>query len=206
MARRRQPSRSQNRLQLARPDNRVYLGNILLDLIPIPLHQASGDHNPLGLAAGLVLHHLQNRVHRLLLGGVDKAARIDDNNLGVFRVRRQLRTVVVQHPHHHFGVDKILGAAERDEAHLRFSGGGNDGFENGIRHPSILLGFARFPLRCCISCFTTAFQRRDSQSRDAQTSPPAAGKADSASTANPAQPAPAPAPNSNPPHPPSRSS
>ena len=148
MAAWRQTGGSQNRFQLPGPDDRVDLWNVLLDLIAIALNQASGDDDPARFAACLVLHHLEDGVDRLLFGGIDEAAGVDDDNFRVFRVGGQLGTVVVQQTHHHFGVDQVLGAAERDEAHLRFSRGGNGGFENGRRHPSILLGCARFH---CIS-------------------------------------------------------
>ncbi len=117
-----QACRLQNRFQLARANHGVHLWNALLNLVAIALHQAACDDELLCRARGFVPRHLQNRVHRLLLGRVDKAASIDDKNLCLFGTRRQPRARAIQQPHHHLGVNKVLRAAQRDKAHNWGSG------------------------------------------------------------------------------------
>jgi hypothetical protein len=65
-----------------------------------------------------VLDHLEDGVDGLLLGGVDEAAGVDDDDLGVFGAGGQLGSVVVEQAHHDLRVDEVFGAAERDEAYL----------------------------------------------------------------------------------------
>ena len=112
---------SENRFEFASADDGIDLRNVLLNLVAVALDQTAGDDDALRLAAILLLmlHHLEDGIDGLLLGGIDEAAGVDDDNLGVFSARRQLGSVVVQHAHHHLGVDEILGAAERDEPYFR---------------------------------------------------------------------------------------
>jgi hypothetical protein len=65
-----------------------------------------------------VLDHLEDGVDGLLLGGVDEAAGVDDDDLGVFGSGCELGSVVVEQAHHDLGVDEVFGAAEGDEAYL----------------------------------------------------------------------------------------
>jgi hypothetical protein len=65
-----------------------------------------------------VLDHLEDGVDGLLLGGVDEAAGVDDDDLGVFGARGELGSVVVEEAHHDLGVDEVFGAAEGDEAYF----------------------------------------------------------------------------------------
>src|SRR5208337_3095342 len=58
----------ENLLQLAGANHRVNLGDVLLDLSPVALDQAAGDNQLLRSPGSLVLRHLQDRVHRFLLG------------------------------------------------------------------------------------------------------------------------------------------
>ena len=57
-----------NGFELARTDDRIDLGDVALNLVAVALHQAAGYHQPLRAprVRDLVLHHLQNGVHRLL--------------------------------------------------------------------------------------------------------------------------------------------
>ena len=84
----------------------------------------------LGFAAVLllVLDHLEDGVDGLLLGGVDEAAGVDDDDFGVFGVGGEFGSVVMEQAHHDLGVDEVFGAAERDEAYFGFRGRG--GLEN----------------------------------------------------------------------------
>ncbi len=129
-------------------DDGVHLRNVFADLIAVPLHQAAGDDEACGLAAlfALVLDHLEDGVDGLLLGGVDEAAGVDDDDVGVFGVGGEFAAGAVEQAHHDFGVDEVFGAAERDEAdawaslRLRGSGvlrgcaGGEREIKHGGRH------------------------------------------------------------------------
>ncbi len=123
-----QPGSLQNCLQLASAHHRIDLGNVAANLVPKALHEASGNDQPPGFPAirDLVLRHLQNRVHRLLLGRVDEAACVDDQNLRVLGARGQLAAGAVKQPHHHLGVHQIFRTAQRDEA---------DSWPRGDRRP-----------------------------------------------------------------------
>ena len=114
----------QDVFELTGADDCVDLGDVLPDLVAVALHQAAGDDDALGAAFGLVLDHLEDGRDRLLLGGVDEAAGVDDDDLGVFGVGGEGGSVVVEHAHHHFGVDEVFGTAKRDEADLGPCGDG----------------------------------------------------------------------------------
>ena len=116
----REAGSGEDAFKLAGADDGVDFGNVGADLVAVALDQAAGNNQPRRLAAigDLVLHHLEDGVDALLLGRVDEGAGIDDQDLGVFGALGELGAVVVQEAHHHFGVDEILGAAERDEADL----------------------------------------------------------------------------------------
>jgi len=106
--------------ELAGADYGVYFGDVLLDFVAVALDEAAGDDDATRFAAVLllVLDHLEDGVDGLLLGGVDEAAGVDDDDLGVFGARGELGSVVVEETHHDLGVDEVFGAAERDEAYL----------------------------------------------------------------------------------------
>jgi hypothetical protein len=78
--------------ELAGADYGVDFGDVLLDLVAVALDEAAGDDEALGFAAvgDLVLHHLEDGVDGLLLGGVDEAAGVDDEDFGVFGARGEL--------------------------------------------------------------------------------------------------------------------
>jgi len=57
--------------------------------------------------------HLEDRLDRLLLGGADEAAGIDDDHLRLARIPHHLEAGLVAHAEHDLGIDAILGAAER---------------------------------------------------------------------------------------------
>ena len=65
-----------------------------------------------------MLDHLEDGVDGLLLGGVDEAAGVDDEDLGVFGAGGELGAAAMEQAHHDLGVDEVLGAAERDEAYF----------------------------------------------------------------------------------------
>ena len=141
-----QPRRSQDLFQFARAHNSVDFRNILPDLVPIALHQATGHNEPPRPAIRLVLRHLEDRIDGLLLGRVNKRAGIDDENLGRLHVGRHLRAGAVQQTHHDLAVDEVLGAAQRDKPDLRTRQGpprqvfeilGIDGAQSGLVEKSL---------------------------------------------------------------------
>lgn len=88
--------------QFAGSDDCVHFRDVLLDLVAVTLYQAAGYDDALGFAAVLllVLDHLEDGVDRLLLGGVDEAAGVDDDDLGVFGPGGEFGSVVVEEAHH----------------------------------------------------------------------------------------------------------
>src|SRR5262249_25383920 len=86
-------------------------------------------------AGFLVLGHLQNRVHGLLLGRIDKAAGIDDNDVCVPWFVRELVAAIGQLTHHHFRVYKILGTPKTDKADFQ-SGSLRARYETSEYHPA----------------------------------------------------------------------
>ncbi len=101
-------------------DYGVDFGDVLLNFVAVALDEAAGYDDALGFAAVLllVLDHLEDGVDGLLLGGVDEAAGVDDDDLGVFGAGGELGSVVVEQAHHDLGVDEVFGAAEGDETYL----------------------------------------------------------------------------------------
>src|SRR5205823_13174201 len=69
-----------------------------------------------GGAVLLVLRHLQNRVDRFLLRLVDERAGVDDQDVGLRRILRQLVPRLFRETKHHLGVDEVLRTAEGNKA------------------------------------------------------------------------------------------
>src|SRR5262249_20248567 len=83
------------------------LGTVLLDHAP-------GDDDAVDLAPLLAFHLLENRLDRLLLGAVDEAARVDEDDFRV-RVRDDVVAGALQMAEHDLGVHEILRTAEGDD-------------------------------------------------------------------------------------------
>ena len=90
--------------EFAGADDGVDFGDVALDLVAVALDQAAGDDEALGLAAvlGLMPDHLEDGVHGLLFGGVDKGAGVDDEDFGLAGVWGEIGSVVVEQAHHDF--------------------------------------------------------------------------------------------------------
>jgi hypothetical protein len=120
--------------EFAGADDCVYFGDVLSNFVAVALDEATGYDYALGFAAVLllVLDHLEDGVDGLLLGGVDEAAGVDDDDLGVFGAGGEFGSVVVEEAHHDLGVDEVFGAAEGDEAYFgAYQCGGFDYFSFG---------------------------------------------------------------------------
>ena len=102
-------------------DDRVHFGHFRANVAAVALDQAAGDDQALRAAGLLVLGHLEDGVDRFLLGGVDEAARVDDDDVGLLRVRRQLVAAGRELAHHDLGIDEILGTPQTDKTN--FQGG-----------------------------------------------------------------------------------
>ena len=120
---------TQNLLQLAGADHRIDLRNVLLDFVAIAFHQAAGNDQLLRPAADLVLRHLQDRVHRLLLGRVDERAGVHDDDVGVFGARRDLGPTLREQAHHDLAVHQVLGTAQAHESYFL----GSSSWLQGVR-------------------------------------------------------------------------
>ncbi len=105
-------------MQVREPQKEVDLGNLVLQFLLISLDQAPDGHDRFDVAFLLELSGAQDRVDRFLLGGVDEAAGIDENDVGVRQIGGHHRAVAYQVSHQAFGIDRRFIAAERDDAEL----------------------------------------------------------------------------------------
>ena len=78
----------EDRFELAGADDGVDFRDVFLNLVAIALDEAAGDDKLACAALGLVAGHLENGVDRFLLGCVDEGAGVDDEDLGLFGMRR----------------------------------------------------------------------------------------------------------------------
>ena len=69
-------------------------------------------------AVCLVARHLEDRVDRFLLGGIDERAGVDDEHVGLRRVLCELVTRLLREPQHHLGVDEVFRTAQTDQTDL----------------------------------------------------------------------------------------
>ena len=83
-------------------------------------HAADADDGPAG-AVLLESARFNERVDRLLLRGVDEAARIHDNDLGLREIGREFRAGIRELSYIALTVDGVFVAAEREEGELQRS-------------------------------------------------------------------------------------
>ena len=77
------------------------LSSTTMELLAISLRQTARDHEPAARARLLVLGQLQNRVDRFLLRLVDERAGVDDEDICVRGVGRELVAGLLGQPEHH---------------------------------------------------------------------------------------------------------
>ena len=82
----------------------IYFRYFLNDLILITLCHTSGHDQSLTFCIFFVLCHLQDRVNTLFLGIIDKAAGVDDDNICLCLIIRDLDSVITEHSKHKFCV------------------------------------------------------------------------------------------------------
>ncbi len=108
----------ENSLHFAGPHDGIHFRNLFENLIAKSLDKASGDDELARRAKFLVLGHLQNRVDGLFLRRLDEAARIDDEDLGFIRSRRQFVAFARKNTHHHLAIHEVLRATQANESDL----------------------------------------------------------------------------------------
>ena len=111
--------RAQHVVHLSGAEGGVDLGDLAAQLLVVALGEAAGDHQTPRAARLLLARHLEDRVDRFLLGPVDERARVDDDDVRLFRVRHQPVPALRQVPEHHLAVDEVLGAPQADHAHAQ---------------------------------------------------------------------------------------
>jgi len=82
------------------------------------LRHAAGDDQLLLAAAllhALVLVDLEDVADRLLLGGIDEGAGVDDDDIGLIRVIHEGERALLQLADHDLAVDPVLRATQADE-------------------------------------------------------------------------------------------
>ena len=91
----------------------VHLGQELGQFVAEPLRQAAGNNQALAaIFGGADLGGFENRVHALLLRGINERAGVDDDGVGLGGIVRDFHAVLEQRAEHDFGVHQIFGAAE----------------------------------------------------------------------------------------------
>ncbi len=96
-------------------DDGVRLRHVVEELLSVALAEAARDDEAAAAAGLLVVRHVEDRRDRLLLRGLNERARIDDEDIRLRRVRRELDAVLPQDAEHHFRIDEILGTTKTDK-------------------------------------------------------------------------------------------
>src|SRR3954465_4227369 len=105
----------QHALILLRAGDREHAGIGLLDLLGFRTHATGDDH------LAVLGHGLADRRERFLLGAVEEAAGIDDDDVGPVMLAGKLVALGAQARDDALGIHQSLGAPERHEADLRRS-------------------------------------------------------------------------------------
>jgi hypothetical protein len=95
-------------------------GELVEQIDAVSLDQAACDNQSLAIARILERSHLENRINRFLLGGLDKTARIDDDHVGILLIGRQLIAVLRKLTHHDLAIDEVLRASKADKAYFLY--------------------------------------------------------------------------------------
>ncbi len=114
----RRQNRVRDHIEGRRADQRVHLGHLGKDLLPVALRQAAGHDENLQLRGLLELCEGKNFPDALLLRLVDEAAGVDDRRFRLILIVRQDKTPGLKDPQHLFAVHPVFVAAERN--HVQF--------------------------------------------------------------------------------------
>jgi hypothetical protein len=91
----------------------VHLGHLPRHLVVVALGEAAGHHELLAAPLLLVARQLEDGLDRLLLGALDEAAGVDDDDVGAGGVLHQPVAGLGQGAEHDLAVHPVLRAAER---------------------------------------------------------------------------------------------
>ena len=106
-------------------EDRVGLGQRLGEVLAVALGQAADGHHGLRPAVLLEVGGLEQRVDRVLLGGLDEAAGVDQDGVGVLRVGDEHEAVGLEPAGELLGVDLVAGTAQGHHRHVE--GGAGEG-------------------------------------------------------------------------------
>ncbi|MGY4418851.1 hypothetical protein ACVWY2_001276 [Bradyrhizobium sp. JR6.1] len=106
----------QHALILLRSRDRQHAGIGALDLLRLGAHAAGDDD------LAVLGHGLADRRERFLLGAVEEAAGVDDDDVGAVMLARQFIAFRAQPGDDALGIDQRLGAPQGHKAHFRRSG------------------------------------------------------------------------------------
>ena len=101
----------------------INAGSPLEHLGAMPLHEASGDDDPLQLAAFLASDRFVDHVQRFIARRLEKTAGIDDDRIGLLVVGDKFVAALGEFAEHRFRVDEVLRTAEADEGDALDGGG-----------------------------------------------------------------------------------
>ena len=109
-------------------EDRVGLGERLGEVLAVALGQAADCDDGLGAAAvtggRLEVGRLEQRVHRVLLGGLDESAGVDHDRVGVLGVVDEHEAAGLEPSGELLGVDLVAGAAEGHDGDVQSGSGG----------------------------------------------------------------------------------
>ena len=106
-------------LILVDAEDRIDLGHLLADGFRVALGEAARRHQQAAHAGLLVLRHFKEGGDGLLLGGLDEAAGVDDDDLGPGRVIDDLIAVRGEVAEHLLGIDAVFAASQGNESDCR---------------------------------------------------------------------------------------
>ena len=95
--------------------DRVYLRDLIKDLLLVTLCQASGHDQSLQPALFLILRHLQNGLDTFFFCVMDKTTGIDDDHIRFLLIIHHLISFFCKKPQHHFRIYQIFVAAKRNK-------------------------------------------------------------------------------------------
>jgi hypothetical protein len=115
-------AQSVNAIELVGADDGVDFRDVGANIVAIALDQATSNHEATGFASFLIFGHLKDGVDGFLLCGIDEAAGVDYDDVGVGGFGRKLVTVLDELAHHDLSVDEVFRAAETYKTDLQFWG------------------------------------------------------------------------------------
>ena len=99
----------------ARTYDGISLGDIIEQFLLVTLTETARDNQTAAAPGLLVLGHIEHRRDGLLLGRLDKGTRIDDKDISLCWLVRNLDTMLLQNSQHNFRIDEILGTTKTDK-------------------------------------------------------------------------------------------